>query len=264
MRSALYFACLVAVGCSSAPPSPAPPPQASPSVAPVAEAKPGPITITLVGTNDVHGRIDSLPILEGYLANLRAARGDDGVLVVDAGDMFQGTLESNLAEGVPMVLGYDALHYDAVTLGNHEFDYGPVGPRVPRRARLPTIRAGRSRLEQTRSDLPPSSRRTSSMVRPHQPARLSQLPPGPRSITEEAAFPSVSSGSRPRTRRSTTIAINFTGLRGAAAGAGREGRAPRICASKGRQAHRRHRPRRGQAVCRTAWMTRAATRTRRS
>ena len=83
--------------------------------------------MTLIGTNDVHGRIESLPILAGYLANLRAARGNDGVLLVDGGDMFQGTLESNLAEGLPVVLGYNALHYDAVTLGNHEFDYGPAG-----------------------------------------------------------------------------------------------------------------------------------------
>jgi 5'-nucleotidase len=119
-------ACVV-VACSAAPPPPPASPQTPAPVAPVAEAKPGPITVSLVGTNDVHGRIESLPILAGYLANLRALRGDDGVLLVDGGDMFQGTLESNLAEGVPMVLGYNALHYDAVTLGNHEFDYGPAG-----------------------------------------------------------------------------------------------------------------------------------------
>ena len=127
--SGWVLACAASVGCSSAPPAPSPDaPHAAAPARVVAAPRPGPIEITLIGTNDVHGRIDSLPILAGYLANLRAARGNDGVLLVDAGDMFQGTLESNLAEGVPMVLGYDALHYDAVTLGNHEFDYGPVGP----------------------------------------------------------------------------------------------------------------------------------------
>ncbi len=129
-RALALLASLSLAACTSAPPPPvAPAPLAAwaphePAPAPVA----GPVVITLIGTNDVHGRIDSLPILGGYLANLRAVRGDEGVVVVDAGDMFQGTLESNLAEGVPMVMGYDALRYDAVTLGNHEFDYGPVGP----------------------------------------------------------------------------------------------------------------------------------------
>ncbi len=89
-----------------------------------------PLVISVVGTNDVHGHVESLPVLGGYLNNLRRVRKNTGgVLLVDAGDMFQGTLESNLFEGEPMVKAYQALGYDAVTLGNHEFDYGPVGPK---------------------------------------------------------------------------------------------------------------------------------------
>jgi 5'-nucleotidase len=42
--------------------------------------------------------------------------------------MWQGTLESNIAEGAPMVAAYNALRYDAVAIGNHEFDFGPAGP----------------------------------------------------------------------------------------------------------------------------------------
>ena len=49
-------------------------------------------------------------------------------MLVDAGDMFQGTLESNLGEGAAVVRAYNALGYDAAALGNHEFDFGPVGP----------------------------------------------------------------------------------------------------------------------------------------
>jgi 2',3'-cyclic-nucleotide 2'-phosphodiesterase (5'-nucleotidase family) len=73
----------------------------------------------------------SLPLLAGYVANLRAARKADGggVLLLDGGDMFQGTLESNLGEGIGVVEGYAALGYDAVAIGNHEFDFGPVGPK---------------------------------------------------------------------------------------------------------------------------------------
>src|SRR4030095_12373829 len=42
-------------------------------------------------------------------------------------DMFQGTLESNLNEGAAVVAAYNALGYAAAAIGNHEFDYGPVG-----------------------------------------------------------------------------------------------------------------------------------------
>ncbi len=90
------------------------------------------MTVSLVGTNDLHGRIEALPPFGGYLANLRRARARDGgaVLLVDAGDMFQGTLPSNLTEGAAVVRAYNALGYAAAALGNHEFDFGPVGPEV--------------------------------------------------------------------------------------------------------------------------------------
>ena len=92
----------------------------------------GRMTLSVVGTNDLHGHLESLPVFGGFLANLRRVRAQDGgvVLLVDAGDMFQGTLESNLNEGHAVVRAYAALGYAAVAVGNHEFDYGPVGPAV--------------------------------------------------------------------------------------------------------------------------------------
>jgi 5'-nucleotidase len=94
------------------------------------------LTLSIVGTNDVHGGIlpedgqGGLALFSGYLKNLRAARARDGgvVLLVDAGDMWQGTLESNLREGAPVVTAYNALGYAAAAIGNHEFDFGPAGP----------------------------------------------------------------------------------------------------------------------------------------
>ena len=89
-----------------------------------------PVTISVVATTDLHGRIESLPWLSGHVANLEAARAGQGgaVLLVDSGDMFQGTLESNLGEGAAVVRGYNALGYAAAAIGNHEFDFGPAGP----------------------------------------------------------------------------------------------------------------------------------------
>jgi len=93
------------------------------------------VVISVMGTNDVHGellpRLDrgGLTTISGYVAALRAIRADDGggVLLVDAGDMWQGTLESNLSEGAPVVAAYNALGYAAAAIGNHEFDFGPAG-----------------------------------------------------------------------------------------------------------------------------------------
>lgn len=86
-----------------------------------------PRRFTLVGTNDLHGDLDSLPVLGGYLEILRATR---PVLLVDAGDMFQGTMESNLNEGEVVIRAYNALGYHAAAVGNHDFDFGPVGSGV--------------------------------------------------------------------------------------------------------------------------------------
>ena len=73
-------------------------------------------------------------MLGGYIDNLRAVRkADGGVLLVDAGDMFQGTIAANQTEGAAVIRAYNALGYHAATIGNHEFDYGPEGPAaVPR------------------------------------------------------------------------------------------------------------------------------------
>jgi 5'-nucleotidase len=95
-----------------------------------------PVILSIVGTNDLHGGVlpdngrGGLALLGGYIANLRAARSRDGgaVLLIDAGDMWQGTLESNLSEGAAVVEAYNALGYVAAAVGNHEFDFGPVGP----------------------------------------------------------------------------------------------------------------------------------------
>lgn len=96
------------------------------------QAAPETVTLSLVGTSDLHGRVERVAVLGGFVANLRAARERDGggVLLVDAGDMFQGTLESNLGEGRSVIEAYNVLGYHAAAVGNHEFDFGPTGPSM--------------------------------------------------------------------------------------------------------------------------------------
>jgi len=94
------------------------------------------VVISVIGTNDVHGELvaqhdrGGITTFSGYVAAIREVRADDGdVLLVDAGDMWQGTLESNLTEGAAVVDAYNVLGYAAAAIGNHEFDFGPAGPK---------------------------------------------------------------------------------------------------------------------------------------
>jgi 5'-nucleotidase len=108
-----------------------------------------PVHVVIVGTTDVHGWFNGhvetppgggegvlwggLPVLATHVDALRARHGGN-VLLVDSGDMFQGTLESNLFEGEAVVRGYNTLGYTAAAVGNHEFDFGPIGPEpIPRK-----------------------------------------------------------------------------------------------------------------------------------
>ena len=94
------------------------------------------LVISIVGTNDVHGELlpkagrGGLAGVSGYVDALRQKRSEDrgAVLLIDAGDMWQGTLASNLGEGAAVIDAYNAMGYTAATVGNHEFDFGPAGP----------------------------------------------------------------------------------------------------------------------------------------
>jgi 5'-nucleotidase len=75
------------------------------------------VTLSIVGTSDLHGvalsgnGLGGLPLLAGYVNNLRAVRAADGgaVLLVDSGDTFQGGIESNLSEGALVIDAYNAI-----------------------------------------------------------------------------------------------------------------------------------------------------------
>lgn len=96
------------------------------------------IKLTILHTNDVHSRIEPFPMdgsrLQGLggvarrstlLKNIRQE--EQNVLLLDAGDMFQGTPYFNLFEGKVELELMSKMGYDAGTFGNHEFDNGLKG-----------------------------------------------------------------------------------------------------------------------------------------
>jgi 5'-nucleotidase len=104
--------------------------------------EPALLTLSIVGTSDLHGAalpagsLGGLPLLAGYVNNLRAARASDGgsVLLIDSGDTFQGNIESNLSEGALVVDAYNAMGYTAEAVGNHDFDFGSVDSAAARQS----------------------------------------------------------------------------------------------------------------------------------
>ncbi|MDR5904157.1 bifunctional metallophosphatase/5'-nucleotidase [Franzmannia qiaohouensis] len=79
-------------------------------------------TLTLFHTNDLHGRTDAYPQLVSTLAKARERHGDG--LLLDAGDIFSGTLYFTEFHGQDAVEFMNLMGYDAFVPGNHEFDLG--------------------------------------------------------------------------------------------------------------------------------------------
>ena len=91
--------------------------------------------ITILHTNDVHSHIDPFPkndplnpsgggvIARANLINL-IKKGNPHTLVLDAGDVFQGTPYFNFFGGELELKLMSKMGYNASTLGNHEFDNG--------------------------------------------------------------------------------------------------------------------------------------------
>jgi 5'-nucleotidase/UDP-sugar diphosphatase len=94
-----------------------------------------PLELAILHTNDLHAHYDSFerwgePV-QGGVARLKAVVdeiGDDAnnVLFLDAGDQFQGTLFFTVGGAEVVADVMNELAYDAMCLGNHEFDAGPA------------------------------------------------------------------------------------------------------------------------------------------
>ncbi|SEA70606.1 5'-nucleotidase [Flavobacterium gillisiae] len=94
--------------------------------------------ITILHTNDVHSHIDPFPADDPRNANMggvarraslieKIRKEDTNVLLLDAGDIFQGTPYFNYYGGELEFKLMSMMQYDASTIGNHDFDNGIEG-----------------------------------------------------------------------------------------------------------------------------------------
>ena len=96
------------------------------------------LKLTILHTNDVHSRIEPFPMdgsknqglggtarRSALIKQIRAK--EQNVLLLDAGDIFQGTPYFNKFGGELEIKLMSAMAYDAATMGNHDFDNGLAG-----------------------------------------------------------------------------------------------------------------------------------------
>lgn len=112
-----------------------------------------PHDVVILYTNDFHSALDPIPAywlpgsprlggaaaLAGYVDRIR--RHEPTVFLFDSGDMFTG-LVSNLTRGEALMEMMRDMRYDAMAIGNHEFDYGDtVFERAMYRVPFPVLGA---------------------------------------------------------------------------------------------------------------------------
>ncbi|MBR6054026.1 MAG: bifunctional metallophosphatase/5'-nucleotidase [Bacteroidales bacterium] len=104
---------------------------------PVEKPRAGEYVLPLIETTDMHGYVvstdadGSVHFRLAYIADkaddIRGHgeyRRTDLLLLLDGGDLYQGASISNLMSGWPVYVAMDMMQYDAVAMGNHEFDWG--------------------------------------------------------------------------------------------------------------------------------------------
>jgi 2',3'-cyclic-nucleotide 2'-phosphodiesterase (5'-nucleotidase family) len=122
-------------------------------------ADPNQVTIAFVGMNDFHGSLlprerklttskkemmvksGGAPALASMISILRDEM-KGRVLIIDAGDEWQGTLESNLVKGASVVNFFNRIGVQVAAIGNHEFDFNIENMRARfKEAKYPYVAA---------------------------------------------------------------------------------------------------------------------------
>lgn len=110
--------------------------------------------IAVFETSDIHGYIMDttggkantfqyrLARIAKIVNNARESGDYDDVILVDSGDIYQGAPISNLTEGAYLRAALDIMKYDAVTLGNHDFDWDVTQYATDSMATVPAYEIG--------------------------------------------------------------------------------------------------------------------------
>ena len=87
------------------------------------------IELSILSINDFHGQLEEKDSEAGaariaeFIYDTRE-QNPNGTILLGGGDMFQGTGISNIGYGLDVINFMNMVDFDAMTIGNHEFDFG--------------------------------------------------------------------------------------------------------------------------------------------
>lgn len=86
------------------------------------------VYVDFYSINDLHGKLadgEGHPGVDEMTTYLEKARQrEENMILISAGDMWQGSAESNMTHGLIIAEWMNELDFDAMTMGNHEYDWG--------------------------------------------------------------------------------------------------------------------------------------------
>lgn len=109
-----------------------------------------PFTLTILHTNDLHAHVEPTKIGDKFYGGyarlattiIEETRNSENPILLDAGDVFQGTMFFNVYQGLADLSFMNVVGYRAMAIGNHEFDRGPaVLANFAHLARFPLLSA---------------------------------------------------------------------------------------------------------------------------
>lgn len=95
------------------------------SLVPLSSFSADTFSVTILHTNDTHSHIEEIARRVTLIRQVQREVGRNKVLLLDAGDVFSGTPYFTVYKGSADVRFMNYAGYDAMALGNHEFDMGP-------------------------------------------------------------------------------------------------------------------------------------------
>ena len=93
------------------------------------------VRFDIYAINDLHGRLadtDQQPGVDELSTYLKQVQQDGNTVLLSTGDMWQGTVESNMTNGLIITEWMNRMDFTAMTVGGHEFDWGEARTRQNR------------------------------------------------------------------------------------------------------------------------------------
>lgn len=127
LKYILLLSPIILTACGNHRTNPTSEPESESTSSESSEITPASGTVELYAINDFHGSVEPNGYEMGILkvgSYLKDRQEEENTVVINSGDYWQGSIQSNLNYGQYLTEIANEIEFDAMTLGNHEFDWG--------------------------------------------------------------------------------------------------------------------------------------------